>query len=266
MSMKQRFQERLLVARDAAKFFRDNRRFRKDNPNFPTPPYALAFDAYRVTQWAIYARAGIEHAEMIADKVRKYRPGGELRADRPVILDWGCGPGRVVRQLANCLEPIESELHGTDYNAKTIRWCSRHLPDIRFEQNEIAPPLSFSDGQFDVIYGVSVFTHLSESGHFAWRDELARLLAPGGLLIITLHGDRFVKHLDPDMKARFLDGKLVVRESLEEGKREFQAFHPKSWVRANLIGPFECLEHDERDLFDWFYQDIWVLRKPEAGS
>ena len=107
---------------------------------------------------------------------------------------------------------------------------------------------------------------MSEKGHFVWRDELARLLAPGGLLIITLHGERFLKHLARELKARFLAGELVMRESPEEGKREFQAFHPKSWVRANLIGPFECLEHDERDLFDWFYQDIWVLRKPTAES
>ena len=264
--MTQGIRERLRATRNAAGFFRENRRFRKANPDFATPPYTLAFDAYGFTSWAGYVHHGIEHAEMIAEKIRQYRPGSGARAERPVILDWGCGPGRVIRQLRDRVVPLQPEIHGTDYNSRTISWCGRSLPGIRFERNGTSPPLSYRDGQFDVIYGISVFTHLSEKGHFAWRDELARLLAPGGLLIITLHGQRFLQYLDGELQARFRNGDLVVRQLGAEGRREFQAFHPSVWVCANMVGPFECLEHDERELFSWFHQDVWVLRKATAGS
>jgi SAM-dependent methyltransferase len=266
MGLIQSIQERLRVVRSVAGTVQDNRKFKAANPDFPLPPYALAFDAYGHTSWPGYLRHGLEHADLIAEKVREFHSGSQDNAERPVILDWGCGPGRVIRQLAGRLAPLEPEIHGADYNPKTIRWCRKNLAGIHFERNGAWPPMPFADRQFDVIYGISVFTHLSEKQHFAWRDELVRLLAPGGLLIITLHGERFVQHLDPQSQASFRNSELVVLARDVEGKREFQAFHPQQWVQKNFAGPLECLQHDERELFDWFHQDIWVLRKPAADG
>jgi SAM-dependent methyltransferase len=258
--------ERLRLARSWLQSAGDNRRFRAANPEFATPPPALAFDAYAHTNWPGYVRHGQEHADLIASKVRTFHTGSGARAERPVILDWGCGPGRVVRQLAERLRPLRPEIYATDYNPKTIQWCRDHLPNIHFLRNEASPPMPFEDGQFDVVYGISVFTHLSEKLHTAWRDELARILAPGGLLILTLHGERFLQHLDPESVANPLRDEIVVFENAQEGKRQFQAYHPKGWVRRHFDALFSCEEHDERELFDWFHQDVWVLRKRPAGS
>jgi ubiquinone/menaquinone biosynthesis C-methylase UbiE len=50
----------------------------------------------------------------------------------------------------------------------------------------LAPPLPFPDQTFDLVFGISVFTHLRESWQFAWLRELARTLKPGGLAIMTI--------------------------------------------------------------------------------
>ncbi len=44
------------------------------------------------------------------------------------------------------------------------------------------------DGSFDLIWAVSVFTHLAETWS-AWLLELHRVLKPGGILLATFMGE-----------------------------------------------------------------------------
>jgi SAM-dependent methyltransferase len=79
--------------------------------------------------------------------------------------------------------------HGTDIDPEAIAWCRAHLPDLaQWDVNGHAPPLRCESGTFDLIYAVSVFTHLDEARQFTWREELRRVTKPGGLLILTVHG------------------------------------------------------------------------------
>jgi hypothetical protein len=41
----------------------------------------------------------------------------------------------------------------------------------------------------DLLYGISVFTHLSEYHRHLWLSEIARVLRPGGCAILTTHGE-----------------------------------------------------------------------------
>jgi SAM-dependent methyltransferase len=50
------------------------------------------------------------------------------------------------------------------------------------------PPLPFADASFDLAFSVSVHTHLAESSAGTWTDELGRVIAPGGILLVTTHG------------------------------------------------------------------------------
>ena len=51
----------------------------------------------------------------------------------------------------------------------------------------ILPPLPLEDESFDLIWSISVFTHLTDNS-LPWLCELHRLLRPGGLLIATYMG------------------------------------------------------------------------------
>jgi len=59
------------------------------------------------------------------------------------------------------------------------------------------PPLPYAAESFDVIYCLSVFTHLNETMQDAWLAELRRVLQPGGLLILTVHGHNAAAILTP---------------------------------------------------------------------
>jgi SAM-dependent methyltransferase len=100
------------------------------------------------------------------------------------VLDFGCGAGRVIRHLLP-LAP-ECELWGSDIDPRCIEWNEQHLnPPASFVVNDEVPPLPLPDGKFDLIYALSVFTHIST--HWpSWLLELDRILAPDGRLLVTI--------------------------------------------------------------------------------
>jgi SAM-dependent methyltransferase len=54
-------------------------------------------------------------------------------------------------------------------------------------RSDYMPPLDLEPGSFDLIWSISVFTHLTDNS-LPWLLELHRLLKPGGVLIATYMG------------------------------------------------------------------------------
>lgn len=179
------------------------------------------------------------------------------------ILDWGCGPGRAIRHLPHYFES-ETEFYGTDYNRKSIDWCSKNLPDISFNHNSLEADLPYENDLFNLIYGISIFTHLSEQMHYNWFNELKRVLKPGGILLVTTQGANFKLKLTGSELNRFDTGQLVVRGKVKEGHRTYSAFQPASFMKK-LFSEFTIPEHMERKPVAGGYlpQDIWIIQKPE---
>jgi len=121
---------------------------------------------------------------------------GKGFAGYPRILDWGCGCGRVARFTARVPGVA---LTGCDIDADNVAWCTAHLAGS-YALTTVRPPLPFADASFDLVYGVSVFTHMREPLQDAWLAELARVAAPGALLMMTVHGRTALDYaqLSPD--------------------------------------------------------------------
>jgi ubiquinone/menaquinone biosynthesis C-methylase UbiE len=175
------------------------------------------------------------------------------------ILDFGCGCGRVLRHWK---PPTGSKLYGTDCNPELTAWCRRKLDRLaEFQTNKPAPPLKYEAEKFDLIYAVSVFTHLPEDLQYAWLDELARVLKPGGLLLLTFHGQSRLLDLEPEEQERFKAGQLVVKALSTPGSNLFGAYHPTQYVRVHLARGFDIVDFGPEGARD-ANQDIYLLRKP----
>jgi SAM-dependent methyltransferase len=102
------------------------------------------------------------------------------------ILDFGCGAGRTLRHFAG--ETAESEVWGCDIDESSIRWLGEHLcPPFHVFLNRQEPPIDQASASFDLIWGISVFTHLTDSWG-RWLAELHRILSTNGLLYLTFMG------------------------------------------------------------------------------
>jgi SAM-dependent methyltransferase len=108
-----------------------------------------------------------------------------LRESPLDILDWGCGCGRITRHL---LEYSAGRVTACDIDQENIDWCSSNLPGGAFFSVPLLPPLHWKGKTFDLIIGISVFTHLSKEAEAAWAKEIAAILKPGGIAVVTVHG------------------------------------------------------------------------------
>jgi SAM-dependent methyltransferase len=134
------------------------------------------------------------------------------------ILDIGCGIGRLAYECADYLDD-DATYTGLDIAPVAIDWLNANyaprLPGFRFdlldvyseryrpdgEQDAEGVLLPYDDGQFDVVCAFEVFMHVTLEGIGNYLTEIARVLRPGGLAVVTLvamypgeplpdHGDR----------------------------------------------------------------------------
>ncbi|MEM0543313.1 class I SAM-dependent methyltransferase [Flavobacterium sp. j3] len=233
-----------------------NNSFKKNNPDVKLPNDYLMFESFQI-DYTNYYEGGISTAKWLSEYFGKYIDLKDLK-----ILDWGCGPGRVIRHLPEVIGNGCS-YYGTDYNKQTIDWCAKNLPGISFNLNSLEAKLPYSDNFFDVIYGISIFTHLSEDLHYKWLNELQRILKPNGILLLTSQGDNFKTKLIRSEVLKFNNGELVIRDKVKEGYRMFSAFQPSGFMK-NLFNDVQILEHYAEPIpksGDWIPQDVWIVKK-----
>ena len=203
----------------------------------------------------IYLRSGEVSAQQIRDMLK--RNGVELESLN-AILDFGCGVGRVVRQWKTLRGP---EVYGTDYNPELIDWCRKHLSFAHFQCNTLAAKLDYEGDKFDLIYGLSVFTHLPEELADAWLKELHRVLKPGGYAYLTTHGAHYFATRTPAEQARLARGELVVVASDSAGSNACATFHPESYVREHWTRWFKVVDFRPGHVGIASEQDVWLLQK-----
>jgi SAM-dependent methyltransferase len=219
------------------------------------PPPRLIVRVAGTADVGWFLESGRLAAESIADSlVRHGRPIEELET----LLDFGCGCGRVLRRWVGL---HSTHVHGTDASERAVSWCRAHLPFARFEANGLAPPLPYPNDAFDLVYALSVFTHLPEDLQRAWIDELSRVLRPEGFLLLTTHGERYRDRLSPHELAAFDAGRAVVRWPEGAGSNLCSAFHPPSYVEEHLAAPLEVVEFVPEGATGNPHQDLYLLRR-----
>lgn len=238
----------------------DNARFSREYPSFSLPPPRLAFGAYSAPAWRFYKESGEDTARFIAATLHRHLD--EVRTG--AVLEWGCGPARVVRHLPPLLGS-STRVCGSDYDPDTVEWCREHIEGVEFVLNDLLPPLSLDTDSFDCAYSISVLTHLSRESGQAWSRELARVVRPGGLVIVSTCGASRLPYLLPEERHAFEVDGIVVRGDVREGGKMFGAFHHPRFVREHLLGGLDILEHAPAG-FPHLDQDLWVARRPPAAG
>ena len=191
-----------------------------------------------------FALGGFTAFRRLEQAVREI--AGESLPAFPRVLDWGCGCGRVSRyflQLPGC------QLTGVDVDEENVGWCREHLTAGSFATVPLRPPTELPDANFDLAFGVSVFTHLSEPEQFAWLAELRRVVRPGGLALMTFHGEASVvwSGLSGERYARLRShgfceqANPLYDANLGEPDYYKDVFHTKEYVRREWGKYFEVL-------------------------
>ena len=144
----------------------------------------------------LFASLGLSDSLILGRAFREYF--SRDYADCEAILDWGCGCARVARFVA---EFAPEKLTGIDIDPDNIQWCKQNIAQAEFESIGLHPPTRFDDESFDLVYGISVFTHLSEADQDRWLAELQRITKPGGAVLMSIQGEIAFFRADSDFPA-----------------------------------------------------------------
>ena len=160
------------------------------------------------------------------------------------ILDFGCGCGRLLIPAGLLMPP--GKLSATDIDEQAIQWLKENYIFFKdISANGFAPPMKYSDGAFDFVYSISVFTHLPEDMQHAWLKELSRIIRPGGHGVFSIAGENFFHHLVKEASRKELreKGYFYDKGGGTDGLPEFyqNALHTHEYIKREWSRHFEIV-------------------------
>lgn len=234
----------------------------------PFPPLALMHRVSGLTNEPDFA----QHGRDLFAALDKASPKSLFDFER--ILDFGVGSGRLARMFKN----YQGSYNGADVDCELIDWIRNALPWVTPLVTVPRMPLPYTDGQFDCVISISVFSHMNEQDANFYLKELHRITCPGAILFLTIHGQRAVDRALSEPK--ILDMLAIPREAVSNSSLVLQTsgfsfvlqaqnylfeayeygmtFISEDYVRSEWAKLFMVEKILLADIYD--FQDIVVLR------
>ena len=129
----------------------------------------------------------------------------EFVTPEDVVLDLGCGIGRIEKSLAKYC----AEIHGVDISKRMVKLARKRLKgfgNVYIHKNNGRDLASFPDDKFDFVFSIDVLQHLEKEDSVFYLYEIHRVLKPRGKLYFNVPNffdeenfrtfmDKYVKNL-----------------------------------------------------------------------
>ena len=183
--------------------------------------------------------------------------------DRPLVktghmLEFGAGFGRFTRHLARVLP---GRLTACDVLPGTTEFLRDTFGVAAFESARDPAELSFPE-KYDLVFVLSVFTHLPPRQWAAWLRALEGALAPGGFLVLTVHNEPFARGLGVEFEA---DGTRFLASSESpsvDGEVYGTTLTTRAWVEAEVARALGRPARAYAERAFWHGQDAVVIERP----
>ncbi|MBI1852235.1 MAG: class I SAM-dependent methyltransferase [Planctomycetes bacterium] len=229
----------------------------------PNPTPEMMHRVSNISDSAAFWMGGLEYYGILSKSIERHRGGMVPRR----ILDWGCGCGRIAAFFLKYSGM--SEVCGCDIDGRAVQWCDEHLKPGKFSTSQPYPPLQYGKESFDVVFGSSVFTHLDRELQRDWLVELRRILAPGGLLLVSTQGELAALLTAPEravneMKRHGISDYLVkdTFDGVAPPKYYREVYQTREYTLNEWSKILPVLEHIEAGMGN--FQDLVILRKPDG--
>lgn len=226
--------------------------------DLPIPPQSLRHRVHGANDVDSFLEVGRQCSQSLISALAQI---GEPIERFESVLDFGCGSGRVLRWMLPLLSA--QRIYGSDIDREAIAWCARNIPQAHFTVNPGQPPTSFANHSFDLIYAISVFSHLNEVHQFHWLAELQRITRPGGIVLLSIHGTFYKNDLPAQTAAELAQTgfSFVVSDGWKGVFPDWYqiAFHTTEYVNRYYSQFFEVAAYIDRGMSG--VQDLVVLRR-----
>lgn len=176
------------------------------------------------------------------------------------VLEFASGHGRFTRHLAKALGPARVVV--SDVVPSAVNF-SRSTFGVDGFLSASVPEAVQWPGRYDLVFVLSLFSHLPRSTWSRWLKVLYEAVAPGGLLVFSTHG---IKAANFDQVKLDSEGFFFAAssESTAIDEQEYgTTFTSEAFVLARIAETMgaDKLVHKAPVHF-WNHQDAYVLRKP----
>ena len=134
---------------------------------------------------------------------RRLGPPSSVRA-----LDVGCGVGTTDAHLAGHL----GDLAGIDVSADAVAEAAERNPEVAY-RSYAGDLLPYQDATFDLAFAVCVLHHVEPPDRARFTAEMARVVRPGGLVVIFEHNPFNPLTRVAVSRCEFDDGVELLRRS-----------------------------------------------------
>ena len=182
------------------------------------------------------------------------------------ILDWGCGCGRTAR---NFYRLSDVKLTGVDIDLDNLNWCKANLPFGRFQDVPLHPPTRLEPDSFDLLFGISVFSHLAEREQSEWLQELRRIARPGAFLLMSVLGETTACQMKLDVSGWnewrrtgiFSLQNIDLQGYIDDDDYYCNTYMTNDYIQRTWSKYFQVIEIIPAYIGN--QQDLVILRKPE---
>lgn len=140
------------------------------------------------------------------------------------VLELGCGAGRLTGYLAE----LGGEVLATDISTEMLDYCRRTYPAARYELRDMIRLEAYEGSSFDaVVAGNNLLDVLEDAERRRVLGEIARILTPGGLLVMSSHNRAFAASIPTPLQALRQAGALGQIRQLPRrlrNRRRLRAF------------------------------------------
>lgn len=172
------------------------------------------------------------------------------------FLEFAAGHGRLTRHLAKVMLP--GALTVSDVVPGSVAFLRQRFGVRGFDSSTRPGDLRFPE-DYEVVFALSLFSHLPESSWQAWLGRLFEAVAPAGALIFTTHGERAARASGVDWGARgfafFASSESRALESVEYGT----TFTSPRFVEQAIAQAAPGAKVTHLPSAFWNFQDAWVL-------
>ena len=185
------------------------------------------------------------------------------QAGRPLVgfesvLEFASGHGRFTRHLARAIGAQRVTV--SDVVAGAVDFARAHFGVQGFDSARRPQDVRWPQ-QYDLVFVLSLFSHLPRATWKPWLARLWEAVAPGGLLVFSTHGAEAVRSAGVELDAEGYFFALSSESNAIDAQEYGTAFTSEDFVRAALA---ECAPGAEvhcTPAWFWAHQDAWLVQR-----
>ncbi len=187
---------------------------------------------------------------------------GQPLAGCDAVLEFASGHGRFTRHLVKAIGAERVTV--SDVVPGAVSFSTAHF-GVRGLLSAADPRQVRWPRRYDLVFVLSLFSHLPLASWSRWLSTLWQAVAPGGLLVFSTHGEYAAQRADVMLDAAGYHFVAESESSAIDAQQYGTAYTSAAFVQAQLAACApQAILCEMAPAWFWSHQDAFVLRRLES--